>query len=380
VPQGATSVSFWYWTSSENSGAGFEGDRLLVLADSTQVLRAQGTTAWTKLTVDVAGVETLTFRYIKDNSTAVGSDAVAIDDITITGRAPVRADTDGSTLLAALTSSATSALVTTTAGPQWTTSASELPFGLSVGGEVVTATTIASWLTDAYGRTTSAGWGTADSGQTWFAVGGTVATDYAVGSGYGSHTLTSVNVSRRSGVDFTYADVDVYVSLTTSATATGGSLYGGPLVRYVDADNLYMLRVEFTTGGAINLDVRKRVAAVESSLGTYASSLTHVAGTFVRCRLQVRGSTLRAKVWALTSVEPDWQVTVTDTSLTTSNYVGARSITAAGNTNVNPAVRYDNYEVINPQTFTITRSVNGVTKAQSAGASVALAEPAIAPL
>jgi hypothetical protein len=381
VPQGATSVSFWYWTSSEASGAGFEGDRLLVLADATQVLRAQGSTAWTKLTVDVTGVETLTFRYIKDNSTAVGSDAVAVDDITITGRAPVRADTAGSALLAAVTSSATSALVATTSGPQWTTSSSELPFDVRVSGEVWRATAIASWLSDAYGRTASAGWGTADSGQTWFAVGGTVATDYAVGSGYGSHTLTSVNVSRRSGVDFTHADVDVYVSVTTSATATGGSLYGGSLVRYVDADNLYMLRIEFTTGNAINLDVRKRVAAVESSLATYSSPLTHVAGTFVRCRLQVRGSTLRAKVWAVAAVEPpDWHVTVTDTSITTSAFVGARSISAAANTNVNPQVRYDLYEVINPQTFTVTRSVNGVTKSQSAGASLALAQPAIAAL
>jgi hypothetical protein len=209
----------------------------------------------------------------------------------------------------------------------------------------------------------------------WQVVGGTVATDFAVSGGTGQHILTTTNASRRCGLVFTYPDVDVVVSLTTSVAATGGSLYGGPLVRYVDSDNLYMARVEFTTGGAILLDLRKRTGGTESSLATFATGLTHTPGTFVRARLQARGSVLRAKVWAPGTPEPDWQITTTDTSVTTSNFVGARSITAASNTNTNPVIRYDSFEVLNPQTFTVARSANGVSKPQAAGTAVQLAKP-----
>jgi hypothetical protein len=57
--------------------------------------------------------------------------------------------------------------------------------------------------------------------------------------------------------------------------------------------------------------------------------------------------------------------------------VGTRSITVTGNTNVNPEIRYDNYEVINPQVFTVTRSVNGVSKSQTAGTDIRLDKPTI---
>lgn len=291
----------------------------------------------------------------------------------------VRIDTDGSELLAAVSTSDTELDVAPSSGKKtlWTTDSAYFPFDVKANAEVMTVTSISSYAYDTYTRTESGAWGTADSGQTWGVIGGTVGTDYAVGSGYGSHTLTTVDSSRRAGIDFTYPNVDVTVRLTTSATATGGSIYGGPLVRYVDANNLYMLRIEFTTANAINLDVRKRVASTESSLATYATSLTHVAGTFINSRFQVIGSTLRAKVWAVGAEEPTWQITVSDTSITTSNFVGCRSISAASNTNVNPSVRYDEFEVLSPQTFTVTRATNDVQQSHAAGTSISLADPTI---
>ncbi|MFM9651993.1 hypothetical protein ACKI1S_38395 [Streptomyces galilaeus] len=381
IPAGSTEMRFWYWTSSEASGPGFEGDRLVVLVDGVQVLRAQGITPWSQAVVDVTGKTQVIFRYVKDNSASSGEDAVHIDDVSFTGRAPARVDTDGSVLLAAATATATELLVATPGAQPWSTSPVYLPLDMTLGGEEVRTTAIASWALDAFPRTVSGGWGTADSGQVWGVIGGTLATDYAVGSGYGSHVLTTVNASRRSFIDFTWPDVDVVVNLTTSAAATGGSLYGGPVARYVDADNLYMARVEFTTGNAVLLDVRKRAAAVETSLRTYVSPITHVAGTFVRCRLQVAGSTIRAKVWPAAAPEPQsWHVAVTDTSVSASNFVGCRSISAAGNTNVNPGVMYDAFEVLSPQNHTVIRSRNGVARGWPAGTALSLAQPAASPL
>jgi hypothetical protein len=135
----------WYWTSSEAAGPGYEGDRLVVLVDGVQVLRAQGTTPWTQVIVDVTGKSQVIFRYAKDNSTAVGEDAVHIDDLSFTGIAPVRVDTDGSELASGVTATATSLSVTVTDGPLWITSAAypqEFPFDAALGGERIRVTAI----------------------------------------------------------------------------------------------------------------------------------------------------------------------------------------------------------------------------------------------
>ncbi|MCZ4602910.1 hypothetical protein O3S80_03815 [Streptomyces sp. Lzd4kr] len=232
-----------------------------------------------------------------------------------------------------------------------------------------------SWLYDTFGRTAASSWSTADSGQTWSAAGGTAA-DFNVTSGYGAHRLATTNASRRSYTDFTYTDFDTYVSVTASATATGGFLSGGITGRHTDSDNLYTARVAFNTTNTLTLTIRKRVAAVETELAVATVEATYAAGTYIRLRFQGSGTTLRAKAWLASDREPDrWLLTVTDSDLTTSAFVGLRSISASGNTNVNPEVRYDDLAMVNPQTYTVTRSANGAVKAQSSGASVALAYP-----
>ncbi len=258
----------------------------------------------------------------------------------------------------------------------WTTDPADLPFDVRAGGEVMTVTGVDGWLEDSFTRSTSGDWGTADTGQVWGAIGGVPATDFSTNGSAAVHTLTTVSASRRSFTDFLWRDFDMYISITTSATATGDSLFGGPVGRYQDADNLYMLRAEFTTANAIVLEIRKRVAAVETSLATFTSVLTHVPGTLLRMRFAAIGARLMGKIWLASDGEfPGWQVWVTDTSLTKSNFIGARSIAGSGNTNVNPQVRYDDMAIVNPQVLTVTRAVNGVSKAHVTGTPVSLAYP-----
>jgi len=144
LPTGATSFSFWYRTSSENSGPGFEGDRLLVFVDGVQVLRAQGTTGWTKFSVDVTGKSVVLFRYAKDNSASSGEDAVYIDDLRIIVGTyqPTKALTDGSQLAAGIDADDLTLSVAVTAGPLWTTDTNEMPIVIDVGGEHMTVTAI----------------------------------------------------------------------------------------------------------------------------------------------------------------------------------------------------------------------------------------------
>ena len=287
-------------------------------------------------------------------------------------------DSAGSELRQGIGSATTSFDVVPSAGESglWTTDSADLPFNVRVGGEVMRVTAIGNYLTDTFARTSSNSWGTADTGQT-YSTGGGSATDYQVTGGYGAHVVGTVNASRRTFISTTVTDFDYYVDVTTSASATGNSLYGGSTARYIDVDNLYMARLEFTTANVIILTIRKRVGGNESLLGTYTLPDTYVAGTYYRIRWQAEGALLRAKAWAAADpVEtPEWQVSVTDTSITTTSFIGVRSISASGNTNVNPELRYQNLRVVDPQTFTVTRSLNGVTKAHAAGADVRLATP-----
>jgi hypothetical protein len=238
---------------------------------------------------------------------------------------------------------------------------------------------VAGVVYDEFGRTDTDTWSNADSGQTWSTSGG-VAGNFDVTSGYGSHTLTTTNVRRIATITAPSADVDLYADITTSATATGASLQGVVAARYADVDNQYLARLDFSTANVVTLTLRKRVAGVETQLGTYTLSYTHVAGTFLTVRLQVTGSTVRAKAWASGAgwVEPGpWHIEATDTALTAAGSVGLWSIASTGNTNVNPQVRFDNFEMANPQTYTVERSVDGIVKSHSAGADINLYYPMI---
>ncbi|MGW7786058.1 hypothetical protein [Streptomyces tricolor] len=289
-----------------------------------------------------------------------------------------RIDTDGSELVANISSSATSVGVQPSAGADvlWTKDPSDFPLDIRVGGEVMRVTAISDLVTDTFTRTASSGWGTSDSGFTWTASGGS-ATDYSVGSGVGAHLLATAGTSRRCILPTVISDFDFYVTITADQLATGAILTGSLITRYADADNFYSAQLQFSTANAVTLVVFKRVNAVETTLGTYTMpGTTFVAGTQYRIRFKVQGPSLRARVWLASDVEaPEWQVTATDGTLTSSQWVGVRSISGAGNTNVNPSIKYDDFQIVSPQTFTLVRSVNGVVKAHSAGADVRLATP-----
>lgn len=290
--------------------------------------------------------------------------------------AGVKADTDGSELTAAVDADDTALFVSVTDGPLWTTDPAKVPFGIRAGGETMTVTAITSWLDDTFTRTVANGWGTPDVGTAWSNVGGGAASDYAVNGSSALHTLSTLDITRRSGIAAVHADFDLYCDITTSALATGDSLFGAVTARMLDANNMYMCRAEFTTSNTILVTVRKQIAGVQTQLGsTYTMPATHVAGTFIRVRFQGQGSALKARAWLATGLEPgSWHIEATDGTISAANQIGTRSVRATGNTNAaTVAVQYDNYEALTPQTFTVTRSVNGVVKSHAAGTPISLA-------
>ncbi|UJW32385.1 hypothetical protein L3Q67_00945 [Saccharothrix sp. AJ9571] len=292
-----------------------------------------------------------------------------------------RADTAGSQLAAAVTSSATSLLVSTTVGPIWTTSPAEFPFDLAVGGEHVTAVAAADGAADAFTRTVAAGWGTAPSGQVWTVSGGAAA-DFSVSGGQGLVSQGTTAANRWALLPLGAADADVTATVGTNKAAVGGIQLLGLMARASSTANYYLARPVFETSGAVTLYLVKRVAGAESVLtAVVVPGLTHVAGARYGVRLQVIGSRVRGKVWAATAGEPvGWTLTATDTALAAPGGVGCYQQLGGGSSNAPVTVAWDDLRVVTPQSFTVVRSVNGITKPHAAGADVRLAHPAIVAL
>lgn len=295
-----------------------------------------------------------------------------------------RIDTDGSELVTAIGSSDTSMVVTPSTShlTLWTKDAADMPFDVRLGGEVVRVTAVADWLTDTFTRSESNGWGTSDTGFAWSTSGGS-ASDYSVNGSNGVHVLSTVDVSRRTTITAADPDFDVYCDITTSALATGDSLFGAVTARMENSDNFYMVRLAFTTANQIVAQMLRSSGGLQFQIGdNYTLPDTHVAGTFVRVRFQGIGSSFKAKVFMAAASEPSaWNITGTDTAHSSAFNFGTRSIRITGNTNAATVeIQYDNYTVVLPQTFTMTRSINSVTKSQSAGADIRLATPTITSL
>ncbi|MES9522473.1 hypothetical protein [Streptomyces capoamus] len=290
-----------------------------------------------------------------------------------------RIDTDGSQLLSAIGTTDSSIDVVPTTDPSmlWTTDPADMPFDVRAGGEVMRVTAITPKVSDTFARTTSSGWGTADTGQAWSTSGGS-ATDYSTNGSAGVHSLGTVNVSRYTVLSAPTADVDLRVEVATSALATGGPQYTQLVARYIDGSNNYSARLTFNTNQTLTLGLQKRVGGAQTDLVSSTIAGTHAAGTAVVIRLQVWGSTLRAKAWQSGTSEPTWQVQTTDSSLTAAGAAGVRSVLDSANTNTLPVTySYDNFQVTSAQTFTVTRSINGVVKTHTAGEPVSLAYPTI---
>ncbi|UJV43804.1 hypothetical protein CVT30_31790 [Streptomyces sp. AMCC400023] len=396
VPAGATTLTFWYRTRSETAGAGFEGDRLLVLVDGVQVLRAQGTIDWTQATVNVASTSSVTFRYAKDNSGAVGEDAVHIDDLTFTvpltyaagTDQPNRWDTSGSVLVNAVTAASNQFLVHTPPDgirdrAPWIQSSgitalfpTHFPMDLTLGGEVVRCTACTPSALDQFARSASSGWGSATVGGAWSTSGGS-ASDYDVTGTVGRHSHGTRNVFRYTSLNsLSLADVEVRASITIPVVPTGDGLSAFVMARAnIGVGSYYFARLTATTTSQVQLTLRKRLPA-ETLLATAPHFLPFTAGATYKVRLQAQGTTVRAKAWASGGVEPeDWEVSAVDTSLA-SGVVACGSFIPSTNTNTLPvAFSFDDFEVF-PQVMTVQRGVNEVFKAHAAGTPISLAQPA----
>lgn len=210
--------------------------------------------------------------------------------------------------------------------------------------------TINTSASDAFGRTVSNGWGTADIGGTWTLSNGPTS-DYNVGvsaTGKGAHTISTLNSSRNTLLTAPTADQDIRVEITPASFAVGGPIYAGLVSRWVDASNFYYVRFEFLTSHQINLTLFKRVAGVDTTIaGPTLTSITQLIGVPVSLRFQVIGTTLKAKGWTTSTSEPvAWNITATDSTFSAAGSYGVRSsLDSSFSLGLPEPVYFDNFSV-----------------------------------
>jgi hypothetical protein len=199
--------------------------------------------------------------------------------------------------------------------------------------------------TDDFNEAVVNGWGTTDQGLAWVNSGG-AAGDYDKTGTEGTHTLTSVAVSRGSSVALNIKDSYERIFVKTSALAVGNGILVSLTARDNLVNNLYYAQVSFNADQTINLLLVKIVAGVTTTLTNVVTGLTHVANTKYGLRFRVQGSQLQARIWLASNAEPvSWTTVATDTALVANGSVRVLSTLNTGNTNPLPVtISFDDFE------------------------------------
>jgi hypothetical protein len=205
------------------------------------------------------------------------------------------------------------------------------------------------WVRDPFSRTSSSSWGTSDDGAIAWVNSGGSASDYNVAAGVGTHTLTSAAVTRASHFAMPVQAPDLVATVSASAVATGDHFYEEVMFG-VDGNNCYNAQLQLRTGGTVWLSLMKVVAGVAGTIVAAAQVGTYSAGTQWTVRLQrTPVGYVRAAAW-LTSTNPTsitWTMTSStpETEVTDFSTGFLRSTSGPANTNVNPVLSWDDFEV-----------------------------------
>lgn len=211
-----------------------------------------------------------------------------------------------------------------------------------------TITLAATYTQDTFSRVVNDGWGTTETGATWYSSGGTAA-EYLVDGSAGVHDVTQPGSSRNSWVEGGQIDLDLKYRFKTSQLAGGESLYQFALLRVKDADNYYGARVKLLPDQRVKAVFIKRVNKNQSYVGseTEVGRETHTADNWYWVRAQAEGinpTALRLKVWRAGTPEPeawDYEAFDSEGSLQVAGGVGVQSVTHSRTSNTPVRYSYD---------------------------------------
>ena len=206
---------------------------------------------------------------------------------------------------------------------------------------------------DAFARSVTGGWGTADKGGAW-TLSGTLSR-YSVAGGLGTVNL-GVGASATARLStVSIQDTEVTTNVTTDKAPTGGGQYVSVIARSVAGGSEYRGKLLLGSTGAVTAYVTRVDAGTETSLGSAAvTGLTYTPGTVVKVRLQATGTsptTVRIKVWTGATEPTAWLLSRTDSTagLQTAGSVGFYDYVSGSATNAPVVFRHDDLWVGPPQ-------------------------------
>ena len=199
---------------------------------------------------------------------------------------------------------------------------------------------VTTLATDAFGRSVTGGWGSADAGGAWTVVGG--ATRFSVAGGAGVQTVAAGGTTSATLAGVSSSAIDVVVRLSLDATPNG-AVYAYVVGRKVGSAD-YEARVKWSPGGAVELHTARSTAVLA---GGALAGVTLAAGEALLVRVQVEGTsptTVRARAWKAGTAEPaTWRATSTDSTagLQVAGGVGLSTYLSSSTTSGQLPVRYD---------------------------------------
>jgi rhamnogalacturonyl hydrolase YesR len=171
------------------------------------------------------------------------------------------------------------------------------------------------YAADAFGRTVTNGWGTADVGGAWSLTGS--ASAFAVSGGTGRMVMPTAGSSFAAYLGgVSSSDTQVQVGVGPDKAQTGGGTYVSVIGRRLSSNTDYRVKLRFMAGGAIVETLERVVSGAEVALTSLTAPVTYTPGAVVSVQLQVTGTsptTLRSMIWLRGTTQPTtWQLTTTD--------------------------------------------------------------------
>jgi PKD repeat protein len=236
-----------------------------------------------------------------------------------------------------------------------------------VGVAGPTAAASATLAADTFSRTTSNGWGAADTGGNW-SLAGTPA-NFSVGGGTG-RMVVAATASRGAYLPpVSSTDVDSTVDLSLDAAPTNTAAYLSSVVRRIGTSD-YRVRAKLSPSST-QLQLARTVNGTVTTLAAQnITGVTYTARSVIHLRLQALGSgttTLAAKVWFDANTQPaGWTLQSTDNTaaLQAAGGVGVEGYMSASYTPTPATLSVDNLSVTSgggtnsPPTAAFSSSVN----------------------
>lgn len=226
-----------------------------------------------------------------------------------------------------------------------------LPYGSSTWTNegLENTDTLTPTVTDTFTRSTTDGWGSADTTQAWTVVNGP-ASNLATNGSQGTMQLAASTASRSIFLLSTsILDCSGTFDVSWDRAAAGGGHFASLYVRSDGTTNGgYAFRLDESTAGALNYRIH-RVVTTATQIGSTASISGYTATSTIHVRFRVSGTsptTLNMKAWIGDTEPSDWGVTITDSEATLQDAgsVGARAAGTSGYTAA-ALTRWDNLQI-----------------------------------